>query len=100
VVTGAAPILGVCRALVTGATPLEAYRGDTLCVRIRSLGQAAELEQSPSAFVRRHSRLRAAPPVESTASAGQPVPRPRALTEELMHDPLDAIAVLEQAQTD
>jgi hypothetical protein len=89
VVTSAAPILGLCRQLVAGghdpATPLEAYRGDTLCVRIRSIGQTAQLEPSPSGvgFVRRHSRLRAGPPVAPTASAGHPVPasHPRAPTE-------------------
>ena len=80
VVTSAAPILGLCRALLAGghdpATALEAYRGDTLCVRIRSIGQAAQLEPSPSGvgFVRRHSRLRAGPPVAPTASAGHLVP--------------------------
>jgi hypothetical protein len=80
VVTSAAPILGLCRALVTSghdpASPLDAYRGDTLCVRIRSIGQAAQLEPSPSGvgFVRRHSRLRAGPPVAPTASAGHLVP--------------------------
>jgi hypothetical protein len=96
VVTSATPILGLCRQLVAGghdpATPLEAYRGDTLCVRIRSIGQAAQLEPSPSGvgFVRRHSRLgagpprlRAGPPVAPTASAGHPMPpsQPRAPTE-------------------
>jgi hypothetical protein len=75
VVTSAAPILGLCRALVAGghdpATSLEAYRGDTLCVRIRSIGQAAQFEPSPSGvgFVRRHSRLRAAPSIAATEAA-------------------------------
>lgn len=79
VVTSAAPILDLCRALVAGgvdpATSLEAYRGDTLCVRIKSIGRAAQFEPSPTGvgFVRRHSRLRAAPPVAQTAPAGHPV---------------------------
>ena len=80
VVTSAAPILSLCRQLVAAghdpATPLEAYRGDTLCVRIRSIGQAAQLEPSPSGvgFVRRHSRLRAAPFIAATAAARIEVP--------------------------
>jgi hypothetical protein len=75
VVTSAAPILSFCRQLVAAghdpATPLEAYRGDTLCVRIRSIGQAAQLEPSPSGvgFVYRHSRLRAAPSIATTEAA-------------------------------
>jgi hypothetical protein len=42
-----APILSLCRALVGAghdpATPLEAYRGSTLCLRVRSLGEGAKL---------------------------------------------------------
>jgi hypothetical protein len=41
------PILSLCRALVDGghdpAAPLEAYRGDVLCLRVRSIGEAAGL---------------------------------------------------------
>ncbi len=42
------PLLDLCRALVEAgcdpSTPLEAYRGDVLCLRIRSIGEAAKLE--------------------------------------------------------
>jgi hypothetical protein len=45
--TGPAPVLRLCRALIsTGhdpATRLEAYRGETLCLVIRSIGEAATL---------------------------------------------------------
>jgi hypothetical protein len=42
-----APVLALCRALVTASQdpnrPLHAYRGDALCLRVRSIGRAAEL---------------------------------------------------------
>jgi hypothetical protein len=74
------PVLALCRDLVEAghdpATPLHAYRGDTLCLRIKSIGQAAQLEPSPTGigFVRSHSRLRAAPPIAPTAPAKHPAP--------------------------
>jgi hypothetical protein len=41
------PVLALCRKLVEAGydpdSPLEAYRGDTLCLRIRSIGEAARL---------------------------------------------------------
>ena len=44
----ASPVLALCRALVEAghdpATPLEAYRGTTLCLRVRSIGGAAAVE--------------------------------------------------------
>jgi hypothetical protein len=40
-------VLALCRALVEAghdpATPLEAYRGSTLCLRVRSIGEGAKL---------------------------------------------------------
>jgi hypothetical protein len=45
---GRAPVLSLCRQLVAAghdpAQPAEAYRGETLALRIRSLGEAAGLE--------------------------------------------------------
>jgi hypothetical protein len=42
-----APVLALCRALIKAGhdpdTALEAYRGDTLCLRVRSLGKGAKL---------------------------------------------------------
>ena len=43
------PILALCRQLVASSTyassaPLEAYRGDILCLRVRSIGEAAQLQ--------------------------------------------------------
>jgi hypothetical protein len=42
-----APVLALCRALVTAGQdpnrPLHAYRGDVLCLRVRSIGEGAQL---------------------------------------------------------
>jgi hypothetical protein len=42
-----APVLALCRQLVAAghdpATPMHAYRGDTLALKIRSIGEAARL---------------------------------------------------------
>ena len=44
---GAAPVLALCRKLVEAghdpALALDAYRGDVLCLRIRSIGEGARL---------------------------------------------------------
>ena len=36
------------------ATPLEAYRGDTLCLRVNSIGRAARLEANGEVRVSGH----------------------------------------------
>jgi hypothetical protein len=43
------PVLAMCRKLTEvstygSSTPLDAYRGDTLCLRVRSIGEGARLE--------------------------------------------------------
>jgi len=42
------PVLGLCRKLVAAgfdpATPLKAWRGKVLCLRVRSIGEGALLE--------------------------------------------------------
>jgi hypothetical protein len=44
----AAPVLDLCRKLLVAsydpATPLEAWRGEILCLRVRSIGEGAGLE--------------------------------------------------------
>ena len=61
------PVLALCRKLVAlghdPSTPLDAWRGDVLCLRIRSIGEAAGLEVSPHSvgFVRQPDRRRASP---------------------------------------
>jgi hypothetical protein len=48
VATGSSPILLLCRKLVAAgydpATPMDCWRGDTLRLSVRSIGQAASLE--------------------------------------------------------
>jgi hypothetical protein len=64
---GDSPVLDLCRKLVAAGQdpdrPLHAYRGDTLCLRIRSLGEAATLEVSPrcNGFRPRRDRTAALP---------------------------------------
>src|SRR5205823_8040906 len=47
-VSGDSSVLGLCRALIEAghdpATPLNVYRGDTLSLRVRSIGEGAALE--------------------------------------------------------
>jgi hypothetical protein len=65
------PVLTLCRLLVEAghnpATPLEVWRGSTLCLRIRCIGEAARLEPSPRGvgFVCRPG-VRGGPPVTQT----------------------------------
>ena len=53
-VTANAPILAMCRKLIEAgynpASPLEAYRhgGSLLCLRVRSIGEGAQLEVDES----------------------------------------------------
>jgi hypothetical protein len=86
VVTSVTPILDLCRALVAGgvdrATPLHAYRGNTLALKVRSICEGAKLtvEANPigkPVFRRRRDRAEsngAAPPVAPTAPDRHPVP--------------------------
>jgi len=81
-VTGNAPVLALCRALIDAghdpAMPLEAYRGDTLCLRVRSIGEGAKLtvKDGPDGkprfatfrpFSDGHESCGGRPPVEQTA---------------------------------
>jgi hypothetical protein len=47
-VRSSSPVLSLCRKLIDAghdpSTPLEAYRGDTLALRVKSIGQGARLE--------------------------------------------------------
>jgi len=46
--TSITPVLNLCAKLIEGGCdrhrPLHAYRGEILCLRVRSIGEAAELE--------------------------------------------------------
>jgi hypothetical protein len=54
VVRHSAPVLAMCRALIDAGydpeRPLEAYRGDTLCLKIRTIAEGARLtvEEGPN----------------------------------------------------
>jgi hypothetical protein len=66
-INSSSPVLALCRALIESghdsATLLDAYRGKTLCLRIRSIGEAAALELNGEAtgFRRRHQPDAASP---------------------------------------
>jgi hypothetical protein len=68
IATGHAPVLALTRLLIEAghdpATPLEAWRGSILALRIRAIGDAAELEISRkgAGFIRRRA-VGTAPPI-------------------------------------
>ena len=70
----ATPILVLCRKLIEAGhgpdRPLHAYRGETLCIVVRSIGEASALEINShgSGFVRLRGR-RTAPPAAPVAEA-------------------------------
>jgi hypothetical protein len=69
-----APVLELSRRLIADganpSAPLEVWRGDTLALRIRSIGQAAALEinSKGTGFVQSYA-VRTGPPVRKTAAA-------------------------------
>jgi hypothetical protein len=66
-VRSSSPVLALCRKLLEvgfdHTTPLEAWRGDTLCLRVSSIGEAAVLEVAPHGvgFTRPPQRRRVSP---------------------------------------
>jgi hypothetical protein len=68
------PVLALCRKLVESGhdpdRPLHAYWGDALCLRVRSIGEAARLEINAkgTGFVARHA-VRTASPIAPNAPA-------------------------------
>jgi hypothetical protein len=78
-VRASAPVLGLCRLLVeTGYDPglrLDAYRGETLCLRVRSIGEVAGLEiNGKGTGLRPRHAVATASPIEYF---GQPLPDTR-----------------------
>jgi hypothetical protein len=79
IATSATPVLALCRELVSAGfnpdQPLDVYRGATLALRIRSIGEAAKLAVEDNktgrpTFRRRRDRPArdgAAPPISETA---------------------------------
>jgi hypothetical protein len=84
--TGNAPVLVLCRRLLAAghdpATRLEVYRGATLALIVRSIGEAAQLEinSKGSDFAAHRPRVRTAPPVRKT---GRPIGRGRAFARQI-----------------
>jgi len=80
---GYTPVLRLCRMLIDAGydptTPLHCYRGETLCLLVRSIGEAATLEPNSGGTrftrrrIRRRTTVRAAPPVAPLATDA---PRP------------------------
>jgi hypothetical protein len=73
-VTNSTPVLSLCRRLLEAghdpATRLEVYRGATLALTIRSIGEAAELEiNSKGTDFVRHRDVRAASQVRKPSAA-------------------------------
>lgn len=68
-VRGASPVLALCRRLVEVGFdpnwPLHAYREDTLCLVVHSIGEAAHLDinSKGTGFVRCRQAVRIAPPI-------------------------------------
>ena len=75
IATSAAPVLALCRTLLAAgfdpSQPLEGYRGATLALRVRSIGEAAALElNSEGTGFRRRRQPDAAPPIAPIVSEG------------------------------
>ena len=72
---GASSVLALCRELVAANVdpnrPLHAYRGDVLCLVIRSIGEAAHLDVNSkgTGFTKSRVPVRTAPPVRRNALA-------------------------------
>ncbi len=86
-VRGFAPVLALCRLLVEAghhpATPLEAWRGDVPCIRIRSISAGAALRIGTHGVgFETLSECTAASPVEATPVRSCPAPgRPNRTSE-------------------
>jgi hypothetical protein len=65
-VSAGAPVLALCRKLIKDgydpSMPLEAWRGSTLCLRVRSIGEAAKLDVDGSTRFCRSSKIPHSPP--------------------------------------
>lgn len=71
--TGYTPVLKLCWLLVEAGhrpqTPLHAYRGETLCLVVRSIGEAAgfEINSHGTGFIKYRNARRAGSPIAATA---------------------------------
>jgi hypothetical protein len=73
---GSNPIIQLCRLLTSSgidpATPLEAWRGTTLALTVRCIGEAAELRVNPrgTGFLKAISAVPTASPIDSPPLSG------------------------------
>ena len=82
-VKAASPVLALCRKLIDAghdpATPLEAYRGDTLALQVKSIGRGAKLTVEDNSIGRptfrrwrdRQASGGAGPPMRSFGEAAE-----------------------------
>jgi hypothetical protein len=67
------PVIELCQMLINAgyspSTPMEVYRGDTLCLHVRSIGEAAGLRVSSHGvgFIKRQSVDEQQPPTDDKA---------------------------------
>jgi hypothetical protein len=91
-----APILSLCRALIEAghdpATPLEAYRGSTLCLRVRSIGEGAKLTVRESTSDGRPRFATFHPFQDRAASVGGRSPAQETVEEATAHEAPDLAA--------
>lgn len=70
---GSSPMLALCRTLVAAGynptTTLEAYRGDVLCLRVRSIAEAAGLRVVDCRFQRAPEPVAASPVQQNLSEA-------------------------------
>jgi len=76
-VGGTTPVLALCRLLIEAghhrATPLEVYRGEVLCLRVRSIGEGAGLRVGTHGVgFERSSECTAASPMRQNEAAYTP----------------------------
>jgi hypothetical protein len=92
-VRSAAPVLSLCRALVEVghdlAIPLEAWRDDVCCIRVRSIGEGARLtveddRHGRPRFRRWRERERVARPRQSRQPMEGPPDRPDDQTQQVI----------------
>src|SRR5262249_21145279 len=78
------PVLALCRKLVDAghdrATPLEAYRDNTFALRVKSIGQGAQMQVNGNTRLvfAGDARRRTAPPMRSFSEAAECTPAPNA----------------------
>ena len=73
-ITGASPVLALCRKLIVygfdPAIPIHVFRGDTLALTVRSIGEGARLEiRGDGVGFRPAPKMGASPPIAPTVPA-------------------------------